>query len=78
MTAHQKYEAEERFRAINEAYQLLMKSVAAGGAEESGFTNAQADANYEDFRVRQQQRREKEKREAEEREAKERKRERER
>jgi curved DNA-binding protein CbpA len=70
MTAHQKYEAEERFRAISEAYQLLMKSATAagGGAEESGFTNAQADAKYEDFRVRQQQRREKEKREAEERE----------
>ena len=67
MTAHQKYEAEERFRAINEAYQLLIKSVAAGG-EESGFTNSQADTNYDDFRVRQQQRREKEKREAEERE----------
>jgi curved DNA-binding protein CbpA len=77
MTAHQKYEAEERFRAINEAYQLLIKSVAAGG-EESGFTNSQADANYDDFRVRQQQRREKEKREAEEKEGKERKRERER
>ena len=73
MTAHQKYEAEERFRAINEAYQLLIKSATAAAADESGgYTNAQADANYEDFRVRQQQRREKERREAEDREAKER------
>lgn len=72
MTAHQKYEAEERFRAINEAYQLLIKSATAAADESGGFTNAQADANYEDFRVRQQQRREKERREAEEREAKER------
>ena len=73
MTAHQKYEAEERFRAISEAYQLLIKtSVAAAPGEEV------TDANYEDFRVRQQQRREKERRESEEREGRERKRERER
>ena len=66
MTAHQKYEAQERFRAINEAYQLLMKSSMAASGEEG------TDASYDDFRVRQQQRREKERREAEDREGRER------
>ncbi len=48
LTAHQRFEAEERFRAINDAYSLLMKQLGT----DATITNSQQDTTYDDFRLR--------------------------